>query len=145
MTDLEEGTAYFIFSEDGDRLAGPMFTREAAETSLRTARQHGEVDDGAYVGVDLDEDQEGAISMSEHVTRGMVERQLELFAKRIPLPEGRHWMLDYSEYGGYVVRIVNADTSQSEPFGPVRRNAEAMFDALRFAIVALDLAAAHQP
>lgn len=78
--------------------------------------------------------------MEQDVTHEMVTRQLEYFAKRVPLPAGEHWMLDYSEYGGYGIRISNPDSSESEPFGAARHDANQTFDMLRFAIVALDIA-----
>jgi hypothetical protein len=52
--------AWWIFSGDGTRLAGPYVDKAAAQFSLRVARTYGEVDPDAYIAKgDVSEDDWG--------------------------------------------------------------------------------------
>lgn len=83
--------------------------------------------------------------MSGRYTKYDVERAFRRLATALNKPVstrngyefGPGWLLDYSQYGGFVIKEVLADSGEKHPFGPERKRAREFCEMVEFAITAI--------
>jgi hypothetical protein len=79
----------------------------------------------------------------DRITRAMVERKAELFAKLMGRTygegEGSYWLDYIACYGGYTLVLIGPRGSHRTPFGSKRRKAQEMWNTIDFACEAIRL------